>query len=150
MMAELVRPIQPTDQTGASVAGSVRSVAQTSQIGAMVVGSASQPQLVPFPYSAASGRIDELANFEPPYNTKSYGKPLFSPPMPQDVWNDLLRTNHHYITQTMSTTDPMTHRLNASGQTSTGNYEANLARMKEDLASMLKSKLRVDVGRSRL
>ena len=77
MMAELVRPIQPTDQTGASVAGSVRSVAQTSQIGAMVVGSASQPQLAPFPYSAASGRIDELANFEPPYTTKSYGEPLF-------------------------------------------------------------------------
>ena len=59
-------------------------------------------------------------------------------------------TNHHYITQTMSTTDPMTHRLNASGQTSTGNYDAGLAKMKEDLASMLKSKLGLHVGRSRL
>ena len=70
--------------------------------------------------------------------------------MPQDVRDDLLRTNHHYITQTMSTTDPMTHCLNTSGQISTGNYEADLARMKEDLASMLKSKLGLDVGRSRL
>ena len=70
--------------------------------------------------------------------------------MPQDVRDDLLRTNHHYITQTMSTTDPMTHRLNTSGQISTGNYEADLARMKEDLASMLKYKLGLDVGRSRL
>ena len=47
----------------------------------------------------------------------------------------------------MSTTDPMTHRL---GQTSTGNYEADLARMKEDMANMFKSKLGLDVGRSRL
>ena len=50
----------------------------------------------------------------------------------------------------MSTTDPMTHHLNASGQASRGNYEVDCARMKEDLASMLKSKLGLDVGRSRL
>ena len=31
-----------------------------------------------------------------------------------------------------------------------GNYEADLARMREDLASMFKSKLGLDVGRSRL
>ena len=67
--------------------------------------------------------------------------------MPQDVRDDLLRTNHHYITQTMSTTDPATHRF---GQTSTSNYEAGLFRMREGLASMFKSKLGLDVGRSRL
>ena len=50
----------------------------------------------------------------------------------------------------MSTTDPMTHCLNISGQTSTGNYEADLARMKEDMANMFKSKLGLDVGKSRL
>ena len=50
----------------------------------------------------------------------------------------------------MSTTDPMTHCLNISGQTSTGNYEADLARMREDMASMFKSKLGLDVCRSRL
>ena len=47
----------------------------------------------------------------------------------------------------MSTTDPVTHRL---GQTSTGNYEADLLRMRENLASMFKSKLGLDVVRSRL
>ena len=47
----------------------------------------------------------------------------------------------------MSTSDPMTHHL---GQTFTGNYEVDLARMREDLASMFKSKLGLDVGRSRL
>ena len=47
----------------------------------------------------------------------------------------------------MSTTDPVTHRL---GQTSTGNYEADLARMKEDLADMLKEKLGFVAGKSRL
>ena len=47
----------------------------------------------------------------------------------------------------MSTTDPGTHRF---GQTSTGNYEADLARMKEDLADMLKEKLGFVAGRSQL
>ena len=47
----------------------------------------------------------------------------------------------------MSTTDPATHRF---GQTSTGNYEADLARMKEDLADMFKEKLGFVAGRSRL
>jgi len=67
--------------------------------------------------------------------------------MPKDVWDDLLKSNPHYATQTMSTSDPMTHHL---GQTFTGNYEVDLARMREDLASMFKSKLGLDVGRSRL
>ena len=61
--------------------------------------------------------------------------PPFPPPLPKDVWDDLLKSNPHYATQTMSTTYPMTHHL---GQTSTGNYEADLARMKEDLAGMFK------------
>ena len=104
----------------------------------------------PHPSSAASSRIDELANFDPPYTTKSYGEPPFPPAMPQDIWDDLIKTNPHYATQTMSTTNPMTHRLSASGQTSTGNYEADLTRMKEDPANMFKSKLVLDVGRSRL
>jgi hypothetical protein len=44
----------------------------------------------------------------------------------------------------------MMHHLNASGQTSMGNYEANLTRMKEDLTSMFESKLSLDVDRNRL
>ena len=47
----------------------------------------------------------------------------------------------------MSTTNPTTHRF---GQTSTGNYEADLARMREDLADMFKEKLGFVAGRSRL
>ena len=47
----------------------------------------------------------------------------------------------------MSTTDPATHHF---GQTSTGNYEADLARMKEDLADMFKEKLGFVASRSRL
>ena len=81
------------------------------------------------------------------YTTKSYGEPPFPPPMPKDVWDDLLKSNPHYATQMMSTTYPMTHHL---GQTSTGNYEADLARMKEDLADMFKEKLDFVAGRSRL
>ena len=107
----------------------------------------SHPHIAPLPSSAASGREDELADFVPPYTTKSYGEPPFPPPMPKDVWDDLLKSNPHYATQTMSTSDPMTHHL---GQTFTGNYEVDLARMREDLASMFKSKLGLDVGRSRL
>ena len=74
----------------------------------------------------------------PPYTTKSYGEPPFPPPLPQDVWDDWLRANLQYAAQTMSTIDPATHHF---GQTSTGNYEADLTRMREDLASMSKSKL---------
>ena len=47
----------------------------------------------------------------------------------------------------MSTIDPVTHHL---VQTSTGNYEADLARMKEDLADMFKEKLGFVASRSRL
>ena len=47
----------------------------------------------------------------------------------------------------MSITDPTAHRF---GQTSMGNYEADLARMREDLADMFKEKLGFVAGRSRL
>ena len=50
----------------------------------------------------------------------------------------------------MSTTDPTTHHLNSSGQISTSNYEADLTRMKEDLASMSNSKVGLDMGRCQL
>jgi hypothetical protein len=48
-------------------------------------------------------------------------------------------------------TDPITHHLACNAQTSTSrNYKANLARLKEDLANMIKTKLGVDTCRSRL
>ena len=84
----------------------------------------------------------------PPYMTKSYGEPPFPPQLPKDVWDDWLRANPQYAAaQTMSITDPATHRF---CQTSTGNYEADLARMREDLADTFKEKLGFVAGRSRL
>ena len=75
-----------------------------------------------------------MAEIVPPYTTKSYGEPSFPPPFPKDVWDDWLKANPQYATKMMSTTDLATHCF---GQTSTGNYEADLLRMREDLASML-------------
>jgi hypothetical protein len=113
----------------------------------MVLDSASQPQLVPLPTSADYSLEQELAGFVPPYTTKSYGEPPFPPPLPKDIWDDWLKANPQYATQTMSTTDPATHHF---GQTSTGNYEADLARMKEDMTDMLKDKLGFISCKSRL
>ena len=101
----------------------------------MLLGSASQPQVTPPPALADHSLEQELVDFVPPYTTKSYGEPPFPPPLPKDVWDDWLRANPQYAAQTMSTTDPATHHF---GQTSTGNYEADLDRMREDLANMLK------------
>ena len=124
----------------------VRLVPQTGQTGAMVLGSVSQPQVTPLPTSVDYSLERELADFVPPYTTKSYSKPPFPPPLLKDVWDDWLRTNAQYAAQTMSTTDPATHHF---GQTSTGNYEADLARMREDLVDKLKKNsvfLQVGVG----
>jgi len=113
----------------------------------MVLGSASQPQLAPLPTSADYSLEQEFVDFVPPYTTKSYGEPPFPPPLPKDVWVDWLKANPQYAAQTMSTTDAVTHHF---GQTSTGNYEADFARMKEDLGDMLKEKLGFVAGKSRL
>ena len=52
--------------------------------------------------------------------------------------------------QTMTQTDPFTHCLASNPQASTsGYYQADLSRLKEDLANMFKAKLGVDMGRSR-
>ena len=113
----------------------------------MVLGSAPQPQVTPPPASVDYSLEREWADFVPPFTTKSYGEPPFPPPLPKDVWDDWVRANPQYAAQTKSTTDPATHRF---GQTSIGNYEADLLRMREDLASMFKSKLGLDMGRSQL
>ena len=113
----------------------------------MVLGSALQPQIAPLPTSTDHSLEQELADFVPLYTMKSYGEPPFPPPLPKDIWDDWLKANPQYAAQTMSTTNLATHRF---GQTSTGNYEADLARMREDLASMFKSKFGLDMGRSRM
>ena len=57
-------------------------------------------------------------------------------------------------TQTMSTTEPATKRLAISAQTSSsGNFEADLARMRADLNTFLGTKLSqlvINPGRNRL
>ena len=53
--------------------------------------------------------------------------------------------------QMLAQDDPTTYRLTSSAQASTsGRCEADLARLKEDLASMMKTELVVDMGSSRL
>ena len=145
--AKPVRSVAQNGQTSAPTGGPVRPITQTGQTSAMVLGSASQPQIAPLPTSADQSLEQELADFVPPYTTKSYDEPSFSPPLPKDVWDDWLRANPQYATQTMSTIDPTTHHF---GQTSTGNYEVDLARMREDLANMFKEKLGFVAGRSRI
>ena len=90
----------------------------------------------------------------PPYTTKSYGEPPFPPAMPQDVWDDLTKNNPHHATHMMSTTKPATNRLANNAQTSSGrNYEADLARMRADLNTLLGTKLSqlgINPGRNQL
>ena len=120
----------------------------------MVLASASTPPLTPIPSSAAPGRTDELEGFVPLYTTKSYGKPPFAPATPQDVWDDLTKNNPHHATQTVSTTEPATNRLESNAQTSSSkNYEADLARMRADLNILVGTKLSelgINPGRHRL
>jgi len=51
----------------------------------------------------------------------------------------------------MTSTYPDLHRLASASQALTsGNYQADFSRFKEDLANMIKTKLGVDMGNSRL
>jgi len=51
----------------------------------------------------------------------------------------------------MTTTELVTHRLTSNAHASASdNYEADLARMKEDLTNMLKAKVGLDMGRTHL
>ena len=62
--------------------------------------------------------------------------------MPQDVWDDLTKNNPHHATQMMSTIEPATNHLATNAQTSSsGNYEADFARMRADLNTLLATKL---------
>jgi hypothetical protein len=143
-------PVQP------STAEPVRPVQQTN---VMVANPATPAPLASVPRSASLSRTNELMNFEPPYTTVAYSVPPIPlqgwgvprGPVPDDVCNDLLKRAPVSSIETMAQTDPIAHRLTSNAQTSTsGNYEANLARMKEDLANMFKTKLGLDMGRSHL
>ena len=67
------------------------------------------------------------------------------------MYNGLLKRAPVSFVQTMAQTDPIIHRLASNTQAFTsGNYEDDLTTLKEDLANMVKTKLGVDMGRSRL
>ena len=100
-----------------------------------------------------------MVNFEPPHITVEYSVPSIPPegsgvprgPIPDDVYIDLLKRAPVSFVQTMAQTDPIIHRLASNTQAFTsGNYEDDLTTLKEDLANMVKTKLGVDMGRSRL
>jgi hypothetical protein len=125
----------------------------------MVANLTTQAPLASFPSSAGPSRTNELVNFEPPYTTIAYSVSPIPPqesgiprgPIPDDVFNDLLMRAPVSSVQMTAQADHIAHRLTPNAQTSTsGNYKADLARMKEDLANMFKTKLGLDMGKSRL
>ena len=68
-------------------------------------------------------------------------------PIPDNVYDELLRHAPTHSIQTMAPVNPSTHRLTSTVQASTSaNYEADCSRFKEDLANMIKKKLGVDMG----
>ena len=100
-------------------------------------------------HSAAPSRINELTNFVPPFPSQESGFP--HEPISYDVHGDLLGHAPMSSVQTMAQADPITHRLAYATQASTrGRCEADLVRLKEDLANMMKTKLGVDMGNSKL
>ena len=123
----------------------------------MAVASPATP--APFasiPCSAGPSRTNELANFDSSYTTVACSVPpiflrgsgVHHEPIPNDVYNDLLRRTPISSVQTMAQTDPITHRLASNAQAATSrNSKADLA---GDLANVFKTKLGVDMGRSHL
>ena len=100
------------------------------------------------PCSAAPSRTNELTNCVQPFASQESGSP-----------QELIFDNVHVdlghapisLVQTMVQDDSITHRLNYTAQVSTsGRCEADLARLKEDPASAIKTKFCVDMGNSTL
>ena len=127
---------------------------RTGQTGVVVASPAASTPIVPTVSSAGLSRTNELANLDSSYTTVVCSVPPIPPqglgvhhgPIPDDVHNDLLRRAPVSYIQTMAQIDPITYHLASNAQASTsGNYEADFDRLKEDLASMFKTKLRVDM-----
>jgi hypothetical protein len=142
-----------------TTAGPVRPFQQTGQTGSQVISPATPAPIASLPCTADPSQTDELANFVPSYATVAYRVPPIPPQasgvprgqIPDDVYNDLLKHVPVSLVQTMAQTYPISLRLVSNTQTSTcSKYEANFAKLKEDLANMIKTKLGVDMGKSRL
>jgi hypothetical protein len=134
----------------------VRSVQLTSQTGLAVASLATPSPFASIPCSAGPSRTNEFENCDSSYTTVACSVPhiflrgsgIHHGPIPNDVHNDLSRRAPISSVQTMTQTDPITHRLASNAQAATSrNYKADLA---GDLANMFKAKLGVDVGGSRL
>ena len=125
-MAEPVRPVLPTGQTGVTVASP-----------------ATPTPFASIHCSAAPSRMKELANFDSSYTTVACSVPSIFPrgsgvhhgPILDDVHNDLLRRAPVGSVQTISQIDPITHRLTSNAQASTSNCESHQSNTHVDCES---------------
>jgi len=108
----------------------------TGQTGVMVQVPPSRVPLATIPSSVAPSRTGEMMQYTPPHTTPQQG----SGPSRGLIPNTTTAYN-----------GPSTNRTSSSLQASTsGGYQAEFSRFKEDLAGVLKTKLGIDMGSSRL
>src|SRR6185437_12820703 len=136
-----LQPVQP------NAAGPVRPVQQTSQTGAMVVGPVTSTPNTSTLCSAILSRTNEMTNCVQPSPSQESDSP--HEPILVNVHGN--STGHAPISsvQTMVQDNPIEHHLTSVAQASTsGRCKADPAKLKEDLASAMKTKFGVDIGNS--
>ena len=102
----------------------------------MVPNPPSPTPLATIPSSAMPSRTGEMVPYTPPHTAAQQGSGPSRGPIPNT---------------TMTYTGPNAHRISSSFQASTSNnYQADFSRFKEDLPGVLKTKLGIDMGSSRL
>ena len=108
----------------------------TGQTGAMVQNPPSPTPLATIPSSAVPSRTGEMVPYTPPHTAAQQGSGPSRGPIPNS---------------TMAYTGPNAQCVTSSLQASTSSsYQADFCRFKEDLAGVLKTKLGIDIGSSRL
>ena len=127
-----VQPVQSTGQIGAG-----GQTGHMTGLTGLVGQSSSSPMLhTSIPSSAAPSRTGDMVLYTGPNATAQQGSGPHQRPIPN--------TNKAY-------TGPSTQRVSSSLHASaSGTYQADFNRFKEDLAGVLKSKLGIDMGGSRL
>ena len=103
------------------------NMAETGLTGVAVASPATPSPFASIPCSAGPSRTNELANCDSSHTTVACSvPPIFLQesgvrhgPIPDDVHNDLLRRAPVSSVQTMTQTDPITHRLASNAQAST-------------------------------
>jgi len=106
----------------------------------MVMTPPSPTPLGSIPGSAAPGRTNEVSTYTPPHTATIAGMQHGSGPYQGPIPNAM---------QTMTHANPIVHHL-ASGPYTNVSYQDDLNRFKEDLATIIRNKLGVDMGSSRL